>query len=157
MLPSDIRRILVTECCKEDVRYEVNIENFVDRFMEEHEADEVRRAFDYDETTKSDKLFECLLSHPPTDLIETGMFTFICMTCSAEVVQEILKCLQTHMLTSKISLVTEDGDQGNSTAENNHNQTHLTDADYSEWPLLMPSKRGQTALHYACASGKSAV
>ena len=72
------------------------------------------------------------------------MFTFICMTCSAEVVQEILNCLQTHMLTSKSSLVTEDGDQENSTAENNHNQTHLTDADYSEWPLLMPSKRGQT-------------
>ena len=149
MLPSYIRRKLVTECCKEDGRKNVYI-----KFMG---AIEDMRAFDYTETTKCLKHSEHLLSHP-TDLTEAGMFTFICMLGSAEVVQEILNCLKTHnMLTPKSSVAAEDGDQENSTAENNHNQTHLTDADYSEWPLLMPNKRGQTVLHQACISGNSAV
>ena len=154
MLPSNIRWKLVTECCKEDGCFDVYIEQFAEQFME---ADEMR-AFDCAETTKSEKLSEYLLSHP-SDLIETGMFTFICMTCSAEVVQEILNSLKTHMLTPKSSVAAEDGDKENShhTAENNHNQTHPTDVDYSKWPLLMPNKGGGTALHQACAIGNSAV
>ena len=157
MLPSNIRRKLVTECCKEDGRKDVYIKQFAERFRVKHD-DEVMRAFDFIETTKSEKLSEHLLSHP-TDLIEAGMFAIICIFGSAEVVQEILNCLKTHMLTLKNPVAAEDGDQEKShhTTENNHDPTHPTDADYSKWPLLMPNNRGRTVLHQACATGNPTV
>ena len=158
MLAPGIVRKIVTKCC-EEAGLDIDITDFVDKYVEGLEVDEVICAPGGVETTTADKFVEYLyLLYHPSNFNTNMMFCNLCESSPAEVVQDILTDPRVHMHTTQTS---EDGEEdhyndSSYTADGTY-QTHLAEVDYAKWPLLMPSMRCKTPLHRACDKGNSAV